>query len=134
MYADYCYYLDRYLANREPSIDEKDFYYWERQAERELNHVTFDRIRKDPSLVNEDVMDCICELTEYLFNQANYVQKVSSDGGVMGNLVSYSNDGESASYDISGQKEMYSEQVRQSKIYNIINKYLSRTGLLYRGL
>jgi hypothetical protein len=133
MYVNYSYYLDTYLAYRDPIVEEKDFYYWERQAERELDHVTFDRIRKDKSLINENVMDCICELTEYLFNQSKYVQAISSDGSV-GNLVSYSNDGESASFDLSGQKEMYSEQVRQRKVFDIINKYLSRTGLLYRGL
>ena len=133
MYVNYSYYLDTYLAYRDPIVEEKDFYYWERQAERELDHVTFDRIRKDKSLINENVMDCLCELTEYLFKQSKYVQAISSDGSV-GNLDSYSNDGESASFDLSGQKEMYSEQVRQRKVFDIINKYLSRTGLLYRGL
>ena len=133
MYVNYSYYLDTYLANRDPIVEEKDFYYWEKQAERELDHVTFDRIRKDKSLITENVMDCICELTEYLFNQSKYVQTISSDG-VEGNLASYSNDGESASFDLSGLKEMYSESSKGSKIYGIVCKYLSRSGLMYRGL
>ncbi|MEE1448559.1 hypothetical protein [Faecalitalea cylindroides] len=133
MYVNYSYYLDTYLVVREPLIEEKDFYYWEKQAERELDHVTFDRVRKDKSLINESVMDCICELTEYLFKQSEYVQAISSDG-IEGNLASYSNDGESASFDLSGKKEMYSESSKSSRIYGIISKYLSRTGLMYRGL
>lgn len=133
MYVDYRYYVDTYLMSRDPLIPENEFSFWERQAERELDHITFDRIQKNASLVDENVMDCMCELTEYLYKQDRYIQSVSEDG-MMGTLSSYSNDGESATYDVSSLKEKYSDSAKPSVIHAIISKYLSRTGLMYRGL
>ncbi len=132
MYVDYRYYVNTYLVNRYPLIPENEFSFWEKQAERELDHVTFDRIRKNAYLVDENVMDCTCELTEYLYKQDRFTR--ASEDETMGILSSYSNDGESATYDVSAMKEKYSDSAKPSVIYSIVSKYLSRTGLMYRGV
>lgn len=133
MYVTIDYYLNNFLGNRDPVIPDTEFKYWEKQASRELDHVTFDRLKDNPNLVSDEVRDCMCELAEYLYQQDQYT-RIESEDGTKGQLASYSNDGESASYDLSGQKDLYSASAKGPKIYNIISKYLSRTGLMYRGL
>ena len=132
MYATYDYYVEAYLSGKDASVPEKEFPFWEKQAEKELDHVTFDRIKNNQDLITDDVKDCVCELTEYLYQQDQYSQASSEDGNA-GQLASYSNDGESASYDLASLKDLYSASAKGSKIQGIINKHLSRTGLLYRG-
>lgn len=133
MYVDYHYYIDMYLMNRTPILSDEDFLFWIKQAKRELDHLTFDRIKEDESLINNDVKDCLCELAEYLFEQYRYTESISEDR-TTGTLSSYSNDGESATYDVSAMKEKYSDSAKPSVTYSIVSKYLSRTGLMYRGL
>ena len=61
MYADYKYYTEEYLLGRDPVItEEKDFAFFEREAEKEINNRTFGRITKDPSLVTEEVKNGVC--------------------------------------------------------------------------
>ena len=44
-YADYEYYAREYLMGKEPVISEDDFLYFEKQAEKEIDLRTFNRIR-----------------------------------------------------------------------------------------
>ena len=49
-----------------------------------------------------------------------------------GLLSSYSNDGESGTFDLS--QSSYTEEGKSKKEREIIYKYLGNTGLLYRGM
>lgn len=132
MYADYRYYTDEYLLGRTPVIsNEKDFEFFERLAEKEIDNRTFRRIAKDPEFLTGDVKDCTCAVTEFLYKCNTLDDKNYQTGG--GQLVSYSNDGDSGSYDIS-QSDYVSGQARQKKIGSLVSFYLSGTGLLYRGV
>lgn len=132
MYADYRYYTEEYLLGREPVItSEKDFDFFERSAEKEVNNRTFGRIAKDQAFLSEDVKNCVCAIAEFLYRCSNLDERNYQNGG--GQLVSYSNDGDSGSYDIS-ESDYLSEQSRQKKVSNLISFYLSGTGLLYRGV
>ena len=50
-------------------------------------------------------------------------------GGI---LSSYSNDGQSGTFDLS--QSPYTEEGKKRKTQEIIYKYLGNTGLLYRGM
>lgn len=132
MYADYQYYKNDYLLGRNPVIhDEKDFDFFERMAEKEINNQTFGRITDDSTLLSDDVKNCICAVTEFLYKCDALDGENYQTGG--GQLVSYSNDGDSGSYDVS-QSDYISGKARKKKIDSLVSFYLSGTGLLYRGV
>lgn len=129
MYVNYGYYESKYLLGREPTVPEDDFMFWEKQTERVLNQHTFDRLTADMGLLTDEVKDCACELTELLYQADKSAQQAAAQGGV---LQSYSNDGESGTFDLS--QSTFTEEGKAKKISEIIHRYLGNTGLLYRGV
>ena len=127
MYADYEYYVSEYLLGRTPAVPETEFAYWEKQAELVMDQHTFGRLTDDPDLLTDAGKDCACELAElyYLADKA-----MGQEGS--GLLASYSNDGESGTFDLSGSP--YTEQGKRRKAAEVIGRYLGRTGLLYAGV
>ena len=130
MYADRKYYETGYLLGRSPVIPEDIYPYWEKQAERVLNQYTLSRLVADFNLITDEVKDCTCELTELLYQADTVSQKAAEQGG--GLLSSYSNDGQSGTFDLS--QSSYTEDGKKRKTQEIIYKYLGNTGLLYRGM
>lgn len=130
MYADRKYYETGYLLGRSPVIPEDIYPYWEKQAERVLNQYTLSRLVADFNLITDEVKDCTCELAELLYQADTVSQKATEQGG--GLLSSYSNDGESGTFDLS--QSSYTEEGKSKKEREIIYKYLGNTGLLYRGM
>lgn len=130
MYADRKYYETGYLLGRSPVIPEDIYPYWEKQAERALNQYTLSRLVADFNLITDEVKDCTCELAELLYQADTVSQKAAEQGG--GLLSSYSNDGESGTFDLS--QSSYTEEGKSKKEREIIYKYLGNTGLLYRGM
>lgn len=129
MYADRKYYETGYLLGRSPVIPEDVYPYWEKQAERVLNQYTLSRLVTDFNLITDEVKDCTCELAELLYQADTVSQKAAEQGG--GLLSSYSNDGQSGTFDLS--QSSYTEEGKKRKTQEIIYKYLGNTGLLYRG-
>lgn len=129
MYVNYGYYESKYLLGREPTVPEDDFMFWEKQTERVLNQHTFDRLTADMGLLTDEVKDCACELAELLYQADKSAQQAAAQGGV---LQSYSNDGESGTFDLS--QSTFTEEGKAKKISEIIHRYLGNTGLLYRGV
>lgn len=130
MYADRKYYETGYLLGRSPVIPEDVYPYWEKQAERVLNQYTLSRLVADFNLITDEVKDCTCELAELLYQADTVSQKAAEQGG--GLLSSYSNDGQSGTFDLS--QSSYTEEGKKRKTQEIIYKYLGNTGLLYRGM
>ena len=130
MYADRSYYESEYLLGRSPIIPEAVYPYWEKQAERVLNQYTLSRLVADFNLITDEVKDCTCELAELLYQADMVSQKAAEQGG--GFLSSYSNDGQSGTFDLS--QSSYTEEGKSKKTKEIIYKYLGNTGLLYRGM
>lgn len=129
MYVNYGYYESKYLLGREPTVPEDDFMFWEKQTERVLNQHTFGRLTTDTELLTDEVKDCACELAELLYQADKSAQQAAVQGGV---LQSYSNDGESGTFDLS--QSTFTEKGKAKKISEIIHRYLGNTGLLYRGV
>lgn len=130
-YADYSYYETGYLLGRSPVVSEEDFPFFEKQAEKELDKYTFGRLRADESLVSDDVKDCACAITELLY-KADNASSAADSNGLYGPLVSWSNDGESGSVDLSNS--VYTSTGKQAEIRRLVFLYLGNTGLLYRGV
>lgn len=130
MYADRKYYETGYLLGRSSVIPEDVYPYWEKQAERVLNQYTLSRLAADFNLITDEVKDCTCELAELLYQADTVSQKAMEQGG--GLLSSYSNDGQSGTFDLS--QSSYTEEGKKRKTQEIIYKYLGNTGLLYRGM
>lgn len=131
MYADCRYYEEEYLMGASPAVPEKDFRFWEKQARREIDARTFNRIRTNEGLITEDVKDCTCAIAELLY-KANSLSEQALQDGAAGPLSSYSNDGESGSFDLS--QSIYTESGKKAEISRLIHQYLGNTGLLYAGI
>ena len=129
MYASYNYYESGYLMGRDPKLSEDEFPLWEKEAERVLNQYTFSRLVSNFGLITDEVKDCTCELAELLYQADKSAQQAAEQGGV---LQSYSNDGESGTFDLS--QSTFTEEGKQKKIREIIYRYLGNTGLLYSGV
>lgn len=131
MYAEHEYYLSGYLLGRSPVVPEDVFLFWEKQAEKEIDKRTYGCLRGHMELVSDDMRDCVCELAELLY-QADKVSEQTRQQGGVGPLTSYSNDGQSGTFDLS--HSIYTEEGKAKKVRDIIYKYLSHTGLLYAGV
>ena len=129
MYASYNYYESGYLMGRDPKLSEDDFPFWEKQAERVLNQYTFSRLVSNFGLITDEVKDCTCELAELLYRADKSAQREAEQGGP---LQSYSNDGESGTFDLS--QSVYTETGMQKKIREILYRHLGNTGLMYAGV
>ena len=131
MYADYFYYTDGYLIGRDPVVPENVFAYWEKQARTEIDRRSYGRLRYKPELISEKVKDCVCEVAELLY-RADIVARQEIESGAAGPLSSYSNDGESGTFDLS--QSVCTESGKNRKVKEIIFRYLGDTGLLYAGV
>ena len=127
MYASYNYYESGYLLGRDPKLSEDDFPFWEKQAERVLNQYTFSRLVSNFGLITDE--DCTCELAELLYQADKSAQQAAEQGGI---LQSYSNDGESGTFDVS--QSTFTEEGKAKKTREIVYRYLGNTGLLYAGV
>ena len=129
MYTSYNYYESGYLMGRDSRLSEDEFPFWEKQAERVLNQYTFSRLVSNFGLITDEVKDCACELAELLYQADKSTQQAAEQGGV---LQSYSNDGESGTFDLS--KSIFPAEGNQQKVKELIYRYLGNTGLLYQGV
>ena len=129
MYASYNYYESGYLLGRDPKLSEDGFPFWEKQAERVLNQYTFSRLVSNFGLITDEVKDCTCELAELLYQADKSAQQAAEQGGI---LQSYSNDGESGTFDVS--QSTFTEEGKAKKTREIVYRYLGNTGLSYAGV
>ncbi|MBR4721401.1 MAG: hypothetical protein IK057_06545 [Clostridia bacterium] len=102
-------FYGRTYAN-DAKIPLESFPLWEKRAVAEINRITNDDILK---ISDENSKMCICEVAELLYETAK------SEG-----ILSENNDGYSVRFDKGD---------RDGKIYDIASKWLSKSGLLYRG-
>ena len=124
-YADYEYYVESYLLGRQPDIPESTFRYYEKQAEKEIDRVTFDRAKRMET--PKEVKDCVCDVAELIYKAEQY-----GGSDAPGPLASYGNDGGTGTYDLS--RSVYTEEGKRKKIREIIEKHLGNTGLMYLGV
>lgn len=111
VYATEEFYEDEYLLGRKPQLPNTEFKFWEHKARIFVDQFTFDRISQEdidgPS--GDKIKRCVCELAEFLYLNEGSENKKSE--GIPGRSVSY----------IQGIE------------YDICQRYLMMTGLMYRG-
>ncbi len=116
MYATFEDYTKDFFGD---IILEESFSKYEYKARLELDRFTFGRLKGLQEIPTE-AKQCVCEIAEYLYSEA---QKTHSG------ISSESTDGYSVTY----QKEKSSSAINR-ELYQIAVKHLATTGLLYRGI
>lgn len=114
-YSDYIYYSNSFGGG---TIPETSFNMYERRARAFIDYITFNRLKNNNELIDEDIKGCICEIME-----CNY--KTDMDGGIK---ASESIGNVSVSYVVGPNTTDY------GKYYKIAKMYLGHTNLLYRGV
>lgn len=120
IYTNEEFYINEYLCGKAVAIDSTAFNFYFREASAIINKHTFGKV-SDP--VPEVVQLCCCEIAEKIYN---FEQQKNANSGVSSESVG----GWSKSYESSEA----AEKQFQTDIKNILSKWLSETGLLYRGI
>lgn len=122
IYADNDFYKDKYLLGRKPVIS-NGFNYYARGASRIMNSLTFGRIDKLSELT-DDIQMCCCEIAELCY--ANEKERKAAGGKASEKIGTYS-----VTFSDKAQSQ---EEISPADASRIMNKWLSETGLLYRGI
>ncbi|GAB5081331.1 hypothetical protein Osc1_05040 [Hominimerdicola sp. 21CYCFAH17_S] len=121
VYADYSFYIDDYLCGRKEVLNLAGYIYYARAASLLIQKYAGGNINEDD--VPDCVKMCCCELAEFICKNEQLRDQ-------QGMVSSESVGGWSRSYE--------STEVRNAAIdkntHDIIYKWLSGTGLLYRGV
>ena len=120
IYADESFYMEIFLSGRKPVI-RTGFNYYAREASKIIDRYTFDRLAKVTE-VPEDVKMCCCELAEQCFR----TEKQKKEAGKTSEKV--------GTYSVTFASEADISQNDAKEKYNIVLKWLSGTGLCYRGV
>jgi hypothetical protein len=122
VYADDGFYKDTYLLGRKPVIS-TGFSFYARSASKIMNSLTFGRIDKLSELT-EDIQMCCCEIAERCYT--NEKEHKAAGGKTSEKIGTYS-----ATF---SEKVLTDIDISTADAYRIMNKWLSETGLLYRGI
>jgi len=122
VYADEDFYKKQYLLGRKPVIS-AGFNFYARSASKIMNSLTFGRIDKLNDLT-EDIKMCCCEIAERCYTN-------EKERKAAGGKTSEKNGTYSVTY---SDKAISDSDISSADAYRIMNKWLSETGLLYRGI
>jgi len=122
VYTDDAFYKGTYLLGKKPVIS-AGFGFYARNASKIMDSLTFGRIDKLNDLT-EDIQMCCCEIAERCYTN-------EKEHKAAGGKTSEKNGTYSVSY---SDKALSDTEISTSDAYRIINKWLSETGLLYRGI
>lgn len=132
MFVTYEYYEEDFMLGKTPAVPQEEFAFYEKRAEETLDVMTKGRYtRINDDYITMKVKDAICKLTE-LYYKADVLEQKTTEAGGTGVMTSYSNDGQSASFDV--EKSKYTEKNLEVAAGNIVRTALARTGLLYAGV
>lgn len=120
VYADEEFYKKEYLCGKKAVIDTA-FLFYARSATQKIKLYTCENVNEES--IPESVKMCCCELAERLYT-ADREQSES------GNITSESVGGWSKQYESTEKRQ----QRLDKATHDIVYKWLSGTGLLFRGL
>lgn len=125
IYADYAYYSDKYGGD---SIPESDFSTLALRSSEYINATTFGRLENGvPEEFADNVSRCCCEIAENIHRVGS--MRTSGNGAVTSEKIGgYSVNYQSTAEQISAFSSL------DGLFSDIIRRYLSRTGLIYRGV
>lgn len=117
--------IDDYNSFSAIKINQDIFDIYSQKAERLVDYLTFNRIKKLSDIPIE-VKNAVCAVIEVYVKYSNKYENAAQQNGIK----SENTDGYSVTYienSTNIEKQMLDTAIRQAKIY------LSGTGLLYRG-
>ena len=128
MYVTLEYYNSTYGGTTIPS---ESYVGYERKARVFIDLITFNRLQKDSTLISDTVKECMCEIMELNYKLDQKEQE--TEGKI---IASETVDGHTQTYAISDVEKnaVDKSKINDTKYYNIARRYLSNTGLLYRGI
>lgn len=124
MYADYDYYLSDYLKKDTGKISGEDFDKYSSMAAEEMQYYTMGTITEEMA-GRKEIKDCCCAMAEEIYK---YETARENESGAV--ISSWSNDGESGSYDVADSE--VTQKGHNAKKMQIARRYLLRLGLLNR--
>lgn len=120
MYADYDYYKSGEFG----SIPQEQFKKYAKIASQEMDKLTHNRIT---DIENDSIKDCCCDMADVIYD---FYQAHNNENGAL--VTSYSNDGQSASFDLSTSE--FTHGATKKKLLGIAHIYLLPLGLMYLGV
>lgn len=140
MYTDFEYYTISYGGNVIKAVE--DFNRFERKAERRIDTLTGNKLQSAFPVKEKDaeaVKDCLCELTEFLYQVDTYQNAAmesigvttQANGTVTGKVVSSITSGsESVSYSASGSASTsVMEAAKDKKVMDALVYGIVQTGI-----
>ncbi len=121
VYADSEFYMIEYLCGTEPVVSEDIFEFYARSASQKIKE--YIGINVDNDKPQKCIKMCCCETAEMLYKSE---QLESRSSGVTSESVG----GWSKSYESSESQK----KSLDAAVHDIVYKWLSGTGLLYRGV
>jgi hypothetical protein len=122
VYVDEAFYKDKYLLGRKPVIS-TGFSFYARSASKIMNSLTFGRIDKLSELT-EDIQMCCCEIAERCYTNE---KELKAAGGKTSEKI--------GTYSVTFSEKVLTDiEISSADANRIMNKWLSETGLLYRGI
>lgn len=123
IYADETFYKEKYLLGRKPVIS-TGFFFYARQASQAIDQYTFGRLKDiEEAGIPEEVKMCCCELAEAEFQ---YEKQKNDSGGKTSEKI--------GTYSVSFGSSTESAKAAADERRSIIMKWLTNTGLCYRGV
>lgn len=116
-YVDYAYYVGVWQGE----LDEQSFKRLIERASDYIDAITLNRIKKNPSLVTDEVKKATCNVIEEMQRQ--------NDVRTNGVVRSFNNDGYSETRSYGSDTRSNARKLKESAAL-----YLAYTGLLYRGV
>ena len=130
MYADYEYYKEKFGCLSPYELDEQKYNALTIQADAYIDELTMNRL-KSLDEIPECVKNAYCAVID-IMAEAQSAKKRIADG--QGDIASEKTGEESVSYSYSRLTKTAGASVSlDNRITNTICRYLSGTGLLYRG-
>lgn len=120
IYADEIFYTETYLSGRKPVIRD-GFSFYAREASKIIDRHTFHRL-SPAGQVPEDVRMCCCELAEQCFRAEQQKKEAGKTSEKVG------------TYSVTFASGSESNQSDRKEKQGIVMKWLSGTGLCYRGI
>lgn len=118
-YADETYYKNSYLMGRAAVITTA-FAYYARTATQRIKLYTGSNVDEDN--ISDEVKNCCCELAECVYREEMELVNIGVSSETVG--------GWSKSYESSEARKIASDK----NTHDIVYKWLSGTGLLFRGV
>lgn len=120
VFADYDFYINKYLSGRNAAVSAANFTMLARKATQKIKIFTGSNV--DESNIPECVKMCCCEITELLYKE----ETTSQNHGVASESVQ----GWSKAYESTESRAQAADKAIKTCVY----EWLSGTGLLYRGV